>query len=192
MGYTGFTETAPAVWDGKEPPEGTPGQRAPGSSSDALRGLEFKGKKATIGETREAVTTMWSKLGGTIACALLAFACRGASPGCAKVSDLVDQEVVTNAAVASAAVPSTVATNAIPWSGGPVEVSVESNGTLSCSGEWPLARPVFVVVTPEGPYERAGNVRIVGYSSWPSRPWQGVAWRVDETYYFNVLTELER
>ena len=156
-----------------------------------LAGVEFKGEQASLGETRSALTTLWTRLGGTIACVIFALACDAAAPGYAKVSDLVDHEVVTNAEQAVSSCPVKIATNSIPWSAGPVAVSIESNATLSCSGAWPTGRPVFIMASPAGPYSKALNVRLIGYQDWPADSWQGVAWQVNGIYYFNILAGID-
>lgn len=165
------------------------------SMTSLLEGISFKGEEASIGETRSALTTLWTKLGGTIACAglmLAPYVCRGAAPGCARVSDLVDQEVVTNAVQALSADRGVqVATNAVHWSAQPIVVAVESNATLSCSGSWPTGRPVFVMVYPSGPYQKDPSARLVGYSAWPDTPWQGVVWCINDVFYFNILSGIE-
>jgi len=158
---------------------------------------KFKGEGATLGETREAVAKLWRKLGGAVAASCLAVACLAEQPppGCARVSDLVDDFVVTNFAQASAApVCPASATNSLPWSAGVVYAVVESNETLSVAspGSWPEGRPVFVVVEPEASGFYLGDqFRLVGNTDLPAARWQGVVWRLGGRFYVNVLTALE-
>ena len=190
--------------DGRADGEKAGARQAKDAMKKLLAGSTYKGSAASIDETRSAVSTLWRALGGTVASALAAMAlalpAAEPPPGCAPVGSLVNECVVTNFdQAASAPVCPVVSTNLLPWSRGPVYVTVETNQVLAVASpqKWPVGAPVFVVVYPEaaGDYLEPTRFVLVGGVSLPHSPWQGVVWRMSDgagdKFYANVLAGVE-
>lgn len=87
--------------------------------------------------------------------------------------------VVTNAAT----VKCVYGTNVAP---------VTAGGTLVADlTGWMEGQTVFTRVVPAGTYTVAANITLTGYGSWPTAPFECVAWRSGDRVYITILREEE-
>ena len=87
--------------------------------------------------------------------------------------------VVTN----SATVKCVYGTNVVP---------VPNGGTLTADlSGWKEGQTVFTRIVPAGTYAVATTITLTGYGTWPTVPFDCVAWKSGEKVYITVLREEE-
>ena len=84
-----------------------------------------------------------------------------------------------------------VATNTVvrATSGDACRVSLASGATLSAALDVEGV-PVMGIVKPAGAYIVSPSIHLLGYGTWPTNSFQAVFWRVGQTTFANVLSEL--
>lgn len=87
--------------------------------------------------------------------------------------------VVTN----TATVKCVYGTNVVP---------VPNGGTLTADlSGWKEGQTVFTKIVPAGTYAVATTITLTGYGTWPTAPFDCVAWKSGEKVYITVLREEE-
>lgn len=87
--------------------------------------------------------------------------------------------VVTN----TATVKCVYGTNVVP---------VPNGGTLTADTTgWKEGQTVFTKIVPAGTYAVATTITLTGYGTWPTAPFDCVAWKSGEKVYITVLREEE-
>ena len=84
-----------------------------------------------------------------------------------------------------------IATNSVvrATSGDACRVSLASGATLSAALDVEGV-PVMGIVEPAGAYSVSPSIHLLGYGAWPTNSFQAVFWRVGQTTYVNVLSDL--
>ena len=84
-----------------------------------------------------------------------------------------------------------IATNSIvrATSGDACRVSLASGATLSAALDVEGV-PVMGIVEPAGAYSVSPSIHLLGYGTWPTNSFQAVFWKVGQTTFANVLSDL--
>lgn len=84
-----------------------------------------------------------------------------------------------------------IATNSVirATSGDACRVSLASGATLSAALDVEGV-PVMGLIEPAGAYSVSPSIHLLGYGTWPTNSFQAVFWKVGQTTFANVLSEL--